>query len=40
MYIKLYTYKINNINTTSNADKCQRFIEQILIKLNIYHKKY
>jgi superfamily II DNA or RNA helicase len=30
-HILLYT------NTTSNADKCQKFIEQILIKLNIYH---
>jgi hypothetical protein len=29
-HILLYT------NTTSNADKCQRFIEQILIKLNRY----
>ena len=29
-HILLYT------NTTSNADKCQKFIEQILIKLNIY----
>ena len=30
-HILLYT------NTTSNADKCQKFIEQILIKLNRYH---